>query len=122
LVLFITSLLASYLFLRSPWRRAVLVAAIIPLGLLRNGVRILTISLLCVHIGPQMINSVIHRRGGPFFFAASLVPLFLLLWWLGRGEVRATRRNNETGKGPNAVSADAKVIDRRPDENPQARG
>jgi exosortase C (VPDSG-CTERM-specific) len=101
LVLFITSLLASYLFLRSPWRRALLVAAIIPLGLLRNGVRILTISLLCVHIGPHMINSVIHRRGGPFFFAASLIPLFLLLWWLRRGEVTATR--SDTGKGPKSV-------------------
>jgi exosortase C (VPDSG-CTERM-specific) len=85
-VLFITSLLASYLFLRSPWRRFALVAAIVPLGLVRNGVRILTIALLCVHYGPQMIHSVIHRRGGPGFFAASLVPLFILLWWLRRGE------------------------------------
>jgi exosortase C (VPDSG-CTERM-specific) len=85
-VLFITSLLASYLFLRSPWRRFALVAAIIPLGLMRNGARILTIALLCVHYGPQMIHSVIHRRGGPLFFAASLVPLFAFLWWLRRGE------------------------------------
>jgi exosortase C (VPDSG-CTERM-specific) len=110
LVLFITSLLGSYLFLRSPWRRALLVAAVIPLGLLRNGVRILTISLLCVHMGPQMINSVIHRRGGPFFFAASLIPLFLLLWWLRRGEVTAPRRNSDTDKAPKAVSADTEVI------------
>jgi exosortase len=86
-VLFITSLLASYLFLRTAWRRGLLVAAVIPLGLLRNGFRILVISLLCVHFGPQMINSPIHRRGGPLFFAASLIPLFLLLWWLRRGEV-----------------------------------
>jgi exosortase C (VPDSG-CTERM-specific) len=85
-VLFITSLLASYLFLSSPLRRFVLVFAIIPLGLLRNGVRILTIALLCVHLGPHMIHSVIHRRGGPLFFAISLLPLFLLLWWLRRGE------------------------------------
>ena len=110
LVLLITSLLAANMFLRTTWRRALLVAAIIPLGLLRNGVRILTISLLCVHIGPQMINSVIHRRGGPFFFAASLVPLFLLLWWLGRGEVTATRRKSDTDKGPKSVSADAEVL------------
>ncbi len=89
-VLFITSLLASYLFLRTPWRRLVLVAAIIPLGLIRNGVRILTIALLCVHIGPHMIHSVIHRRGGPMFFVASLVPLFALLWWLRRGEEKVT--------------------------------
>jgi len=88
-VLFITSLLASHLFLRSPWRRLVLVAFVIPLGILRNGFRVFVIGLLCVHVGPHMIDSVIHRRGGPFFFALSLVPLFLLLWWLRRQERRA---------------------------------
>jgi len=36
-----------------------------------------------------MIHSVIHRRGGPFFFALSLIPLFLVLWWLRKGDVRA---------------------------------
>ena len=85
-VLFITSLLASYLFLKSPWRRAVLVSLVIPLAILRNGFRILMIGVLCVQFGPQMINSVIHHRGGPLFFALSLIPLFLLLWWLRNGE------------------------------------
>jgi len=87
-VLFITSLLASHLFLRTRWRKTVLVAFVIPLGILRNGFRIAVIGLLCVHVGPHMIDSVIHRRGGPFFFALSLVPLFLLLWWLRRQEQR----------------------------------
>jgi exosortase C (VPDSG-CTERM-specific) len=87
-VLFITSLVASHIFLRTRWRRIVLIAFVIPLGILRNGFRILVIGLLCVHIGPQMIDSVIHHRGGPLFFALSLFPLFLLLWWLRRQEQR----------------------------------
>jgi exosortase C (VPDSG-CTERM-specific) len=87
-VLFITSLLAAHLFLKKPWRKSVLVAAVIPLGILRNGFRILVIGLLCVHVGPEMIHSAVHRRGGPLFFGLSLVPLFLLLWWLRRGEAR----------------------------------
>jgi exosortase C (VPDSG-CTERM-specific) len=87
-VLFITSLLASHLFLRTGWRRVVLVALVIPLGILRNGFRILVIGLLCVHVGPQMIDSKIHHRGGPLFFALSLVPLLLLLLWLRRQEMR----------------------------------
>lgn len=87
-VLFITSLLASYMFLKSPWRRTVLVLLVIPLGLIRNGFRILVIGLLCVRVGPHMIHHMIHRKGGPFFFVLSLIPLFLLLWWLRRGEVR----------------------------------
>jgi exosortase C (VPDSG-CTERM-specific) len=122
LVLVITSLLAANMFLRTTWRRALLVGAVIPLGLLRNGIRILVISLLCVHMGPHMINSVIHRRGGPLFFAASLIPLFLLLWWLLRGEVAATRRNSGTDKRPKAVSPDSEVIlIQGSGEKPQAR-
>lgn len=92
-VLFITSLIASNLFLNTGWRRTVLVAFVIPLGILRNGFRILVIGLLCVHIGPQMIDSPIHHHGGPIFFALSLIPLFLLLSWLRRQE----RRSSPTG-------------------------
>jgi exosortase C (VPDSG-CTERM-specific) len=92
LVLIITSLLAANMFLRATWRRALLMAAVIPLGLLRNAARILVISLLCVHIGPHMINSVIHRRGGPFFFALSLIPLFAILWLLRRQEIKQQYR------------------------------
>jgi len=97
-VLFITSVVASQMFLTSPWRRLVLVAFVIPLGILRNGFRILTIALLCVKVGPHMVDSVIHHRGGPIFFALSLVPLFLLLTWLRRSE-RATPRD-EAGPVP----------------------
>ena len=69
LVLIITSLLASYIFLRSSAKRAILLLAIIPLAILRNGFRIAAISWLCVHIDPSMIDSTFHRRGGPIFFA-----------------------------------------------------
>jgi len=85
-VLFITSLVGSHLFLESPWRRILLVAFVIPLAIVRNGFRILVIGLLCVHIGPHMIDSVIHHQGGPLFFALSLIPLFFLLWLLRRQE------------------------------------
>jgi exosortase C (VPDSG-CTERM-specific) len=87
-VLFITSLLASHVFLKTRWRKIALVAFVIPLGVLRNGFRILVIGLLCVNIGPHMVDSPIHHNGGPLFFALSLVPFSLLLWWLRRREQR----------------------------------
>ena len=87
-VLLMAGLLASHLFLRTRWRRIVLVAFVIPLGILRNGFRIFVLGLLCVHIGPHMIDSNIYHKGGPLFFALSLAPLFLLLWWLRRQEQR----------------------------------
>jgi exosortase C (VPDSG-CTERM-specific) len=86
LVLFITSLVAGQMFLRRPWKQAALTLFVLPLALVRNGVRILTIALLCVHVGPEMIHSPIHHRGGPIFFALSLVPFLLLLLVLRRSE------------------------------------
>ena len=91
-VLFITSVLASNLFLQSTSRRIALVALVIPLAIARNGFRILVIGLLCVHIGPHMSDSFIHRRGGPIFFALSLIPLSLVLFWLRRHDKRVDAR------------------------------
>lgn len=88
LVLLISSLLAGHLLLESTWRKVALTLFVIPLGIFRNAIRILTIGLLCVHISPDMINSVIHRRGGPVFFVLSLIPFFILLVILKRTEKR----------------------------------
>jgi exosortase C (VPDSG-CTERM-specific) len=96
LVLFITSLVAGQMFLQSPWRRAALAVFVIPLAIVRNGFRIFTIGILCVQMGPHMIDSAIHKRGGPLFFALSLVPFFLVLFWLWRAD-RRRRSNNPVG-------------------------
>ena len=87
-VLFMTSLIAAYLFLQSPWHRALLVVVVIPLGILRNGFRIFVLGRLCVHYGPWMIHTWIHHHGGPIFFVLSLIPFFLLLYCLWRSEYR----------------------------------
>jgi exosortase C (VPDSG-CTERM-specific) len=90
LVLLITSLLAGYLFLRRTSLRIILALSIIPLAILRNGFRVFVIGELCVHVGPQMIDSPIHRKGGPIFFVLSLIPFFLLLLFLRRQESNAS--------------------------------
>jgi exosortase C (VPDSG-CTERM-specific) len=90
--LFLVSLVAGHLFLQSPGRRAALALFVIPLAIIRNGFRIMTIALLCVYVDPSMIDSYIHHKGGPIFFALSLFPFFTLLWLLRRSEV-AKRKN-----------------------------
>jgi exosortase C (VPDSG-CTERM-specific) len=86
LVLLITSIVAGQMFLRSPWKKALLTLFVIPLAIVRNGFRIFTIAELCTHIGPEMIDSPIHHRGGPIFFLISLVPFFFLLIYLQKSE------------------------------------
>jgi exosortase C (VPDSG-CTERM-specific) len=88
LVFIITGVLAAYLFLRTPGRRILLVASVLPFALVRNGFRIWLISELCVHISPDMINSYIHRHGGPIFFVLFLIPFFFWLRFLHRTELR----------------------------------
>jgi exosortase len=86
LVLLITSLIAGYLLLRRPRDRAILAVAIIPLAILRNGFRIFSLAWLSVEVNPNVIDSALHHRGGPIFFALSLIPLFLLLLLLRKLE------------------------------------
>lgn len=92
LALLVTSLVAGYLFLRSPWRRATLAALVVPIAVARNGFRVFTLGELCVHLGPQVLDSPIHHHGGPIFFALSLIPFGAALVWLGRSERRRVRR------------------------------
>ena len=87
LVLFITSLVAGQLFLRSPWKRALFALAVIPLGILRNAFRIVTIGELCVHVDPSFIDSPIHHRGGPVFFMISMIPFILFLYLLRKTDI-----------------------------------
>lgn len=94
LVLFIVTLLAAQLFLKTRSHRLILVALVVPIGLLRNAFRIWFIGLLCVRLGPHMIDSAIHRKGGPLFFALSLIPMALLLWRLRSWE------NTHNPRGP----------------------
>ena len=97
-VLFITSLVAGQLFLRSPWKRALFALAVIPLGIFRNAFRIVVIGELCVHVDPGFIDSPIHHRGGPVFFAISMIPFLLLLYYLRKTDVRKHRSRDATAR------------------------
>jgi exosortase/archaeosortase family protein len=85
-VLLITSVVAGKLFLRSGWSRLLLVVLVAPISIVRNAFRITVIGELCVNVGPHMIDSFIHKRGGPIFFALSLIPMLVAIWLLARRE------------------------------------
>lgn len=86
LVLLITGILGAHLLLRDRLHRLSVVLVIVPLGVFRNAIRILTLTLLSVYVNPAIMHSALHRRGGPIFFAVSLIPLFFMFWWFGRRE------------------------------------
>jgi len=104
-VLFIVSWVAGYWFLRSYGLRGVLVASVIPLAILRNAFRIVTISLLTLHVDPRVIDSPLHSQGGPIFFALSLIPFLALVWGLREWERRRRLRRAGAPSPGGAVPA-----------------
>jgi exosortase len=92
--LFIVSLVAGYMFLKSKSKRTILSVAVVPLAILRNGFRVATLSALCVFNDPEWINSPLHHSGGPIFFSLSLIPFLGLLWMLRKFEISKEKSPN----------------------------
>jgi len=90
LALLITTALASYLFLRDPWRRLLLCLVVVPIAIVKNGLRIVILSTLAVYVDPRFLTGNLHHRGGVVFFILGLLPLALLLFLLQKGEKRSS--------------------------------
>jgi exosortase len=82
----ILTLVIAHESLRANWRRAVLVAATLPIVVLKNGVRIVTLTLLAIYVDPSFLSGSLHRDGGILFFLLGLVMLLPILALLRRGD------------------------------------
>ena len=89
LAMMITCLLAGYLFLRTGWARLVLLLAAVPVLVIKNGVRIVTLTLLSIHVDPSFLRGRLHHQGGFVFFILGLLILWPLLRWLQRLEAES---------------------------------
>ena len=73
LSLVITGVLAAYLFLRTGWARIILMLTIVPIAILKNGIRIATLATLAVYWDEKILASDLHRKGGFVFFILALL-------------------------------------------------
>ena len=73
LSLVITGSLAAGFFLRTGWARVLLMLSIVPIAIIKNGVRIASLSLLGVYWDERILASDLHRKGGFVFFILALV-------------------------------------------------
>ena len=94
LVLLIMSLLAGHLFLRSAWTKTVLTLATLPLLIVKNGIRIVTLTLLSIYVDPRFLTGQLHHQGGVLFFLLALAILAPVLWLLQKSERMAKHRTN----------------------------
>lgn len=79
IALLVVSLLAGHLSLRSRWGKLSLTLSILPLVVLKNGLRIVVITLLGLYVDRGFLDGYLHQRGGIVFFLVSLVLLAFVL-------------------------------------------
>jgi exosortase len=89
LSLFILSILTGYLFLCTLSRRLILALAVFPITVVKNALRIMTITLLANQVDLRFLtNHWIHSSGGIPFFAFALTLFIPLVWILRNSEAR----------------------------------
>jgi len=82
MALLITCILAAHLYLRTPWKVLLFVLLSLPLSVIKNGIRIATLTLLSLYVNPDFLYGKLHRQGGFVFFFLTLLmlwPVFILL-------------------------------------------
>jgi exosortase/archaeosortase family protein len=85
-MLIVTTMVLAQLLLRSRWRRALVIAAAIPISIAKNGLRIFAIAMLATRVDPRYLTGRLHRQGGIIFLLIALLTIFLLLWVMRLGE------------------------------------
>jgi exosortase len=85
-MLIVSTMVLAHLFLRSWWRKILLVALAVPLSVAKNGLRIVTIGELGTRVDPGYLNGRFHHHGGIVFLGVALLVIVALLWILRRSE------------------------------------
>jgi exosortase len=99
-LLAITTIVLAQLFLRSWWRKALLIAAAMPLSVAKNGLRIFTIAELGTRVDRGFLNGRLHHEGGVVFLGIAVAAVVAMLWVLRKREV--------PGPGVSCASAESR--------------
>lgn len=84
--MYIVTLIAGRLFLKSNLRRTLLLIVVVPVSLFKNAVRIVTLTLLALHVDMSFMTGSLHQDGGIVFMMIGLAILYPFLVFLMRSE------------------------------------
>jgi exosortase len=93
MALFISGVLASHLFLRTWPARGALLAAVVPIAVLKNGLRITALTLSGYYVDERMLYGSLHTRGGMLFFAVAIAIAGCAVWGLRALERKSAKKN-----------------------------
>jgi exosortase len=85
-MLLVTTVVLVQIFLRSSWRKFLVVGCVIPLSVAKNGLRIFTLTMLGTRVDPSYLRGRLHHQGGIIFFIIALMGIFALLAVCQKGE------------------------------------
>jgi len=98
IALLILALLVAHFAFRPFLKKAVFVLAGLAMMLIKNGVRIATLTLLANYVNRDFLYGKLHHQGGVVFFVIGLALLLPVYWLLRRGE-------KTTGIAENAMTS-----------------
>jgi exosortase len=87
IALLVLAILVSHFAFRSIWKKAAFVLAGLVMMLVKNGVRIATLTLLANYVDPGFLYGKLHHEGGIVFFLLGLGLLIPIYWLLKKREV-----------------------------------
>jgi exosortase len=90
--LLVLAILVGHFFIRSVWKQIVFLLAGFFVMIIKNGIRIVTLTLLANYVDPGFLFGSLHRQGGVVFFMIGLLLLVPIFWLLQRGECRTESR------------------------------
>ena len=86
LALLILALLVGHLFFGTFWKQAVFVVVGLVIMIVKNGIRIATLTMLAQYVDSGFLYGRLHHEGGVVFFLIGLLLLLPVFWLLQRGE------------------------------------
>jgi len=96
IALFILALPVVHYGLHSLWRKLFFLACAFSMMILKNGIRIATLTLLAMYVDPDFLTGRLHHQGGIVFFLLGLLLLLPVLLLLQRGESSALAGRKES--------------------------
>jgi exosortase len=86
MAILIVAVLVAHFSLAKFWKKVVFVAAALLIMVVKNGVRIATLSMLAKYIDPSFLFGRLHHEGGVVLFLFGLALLLPIYWLLRRGD------------------------------------
>ena len=83
----ITGVLAAHLFLRDNGKKLILMLTILPITVFKNGIRIVILTLLAIHVDERFLTGgFLHKSGGFVFYIPGLIIFGGILLFLRKME------------------------------------